>query len=164
VAYETAGKFAIVHYATAIDTLAKDSLLNLINAQRSVTVEAQAGANKATYPIYSAIAPLLELSFDGLVPVVTGKTEEFAITLKVLKGTDVENLNTFAAVTPNAGQIATIANIQYVPVDNDNTNDTPQTFIDGVALDFSTPIKFIISVDAVQDFKVEYTATVVVLE
>jgi hypothetical protein len=164
VKYETAGKFAIVHYATEVDTLKQDSLLNLIDTQKSVTVEAQAGANKATYPLYSAIAPLLNLSFNGLIPVVNGKTEGFDITLKVLNETDVEALSTTAMITTNAGQTATVANITWMPVDSDDTNNTPQIFVQGAPLDFSTPIKFIISVSAAEDFDVEYIATVVVLE
>jgi hypothetical protein len=168
VKYETAGKFSIVHYpAAAADTLAQDSLLNLINTQKSITVEPQAAANKATYPIYHAIAPLLELSFNDLTPDVTGKTEEFAITLKVLKGTDVEDLVTTADITTNPGQVATVANIQYAPVDNDDSNNTPVAFNPLVGLDFSTPIKFFITVvdsNIGKTFKVEYTATVVVLE
>jgi hypothetical protein len=165
VTYETAGKFSIVHYATAIDTLAKDSLLNLINTQKSITVEAQAGANKATYPIYSAIAPNLALSFLTLDPDVIGKTEEFGITLKVLKGTGLTAISTTAATTTNAGQVVTL--METVPVDNDNTNNTPVPFVSGGLVNFSTPVKFILTVTDAnlgKTFKVEYTATVVTLE
>lgn len=167
VKYETAGKYSIVHYpATAADTLAQDSLLNLINTQKAIAVEPQLAANKATYQIYSAIAPKLALKFTALNPVVSATIEEFTITFKVLKGTSVTDLETNAVVTvtPGAGQTADETDIEWVLVDNDNTNNTPQTFTNNQQLNFTTPIKFILTVDAAKDFKVEYTATVVVLE
>lgn len=166
VKYETAGKFSIVHYpATAADTLAQDSLLNLVITQKSITVEAQAGANKATYPILHAIAPNLELSFIMLDPDVIGKTEEFGITLRVLKGTTLTAISTTAATPTNAGQVVTL--METVPIDNDNTNNTPVPFVSGGLVNFSTPVKFILTVTDAnlgKTFKVEYTATVVTLE
>jgi hypothetical protein len=87
--------------------------------------------------------------------------------LKVLKGTNVASLSTTANITENPGQTALVANIEYAPVDNDDSNNDPVPFVPTTPMDFSTPIKFYVNVvdaNIGKTFKVEYTATVVVLE
>jgi hypothetical protein len=167
VKHETVGKFSIVHYATAIDTLKQDSLLNFINTQKSVTVEAQEESNKATYPISTAIAPKLELSFLTLNPAVVGKTELFGITLKVLKTTTLTAVPTASTITEaHAGQV--ITQIRTVPIDDNDANDTPVAFTTGTPVNFSTPVKFIVTFTDTnlpgKFINVEYTVTVIGLE
>lgn len=162
VKYETTGSYSIVHYASATDTLKQESLLNLVASQKQVTVEAQNDAT-ATFNLYYATAPNLELSFVTLNPNVEGKTEDFGVTLKVLKGTDVTALSTTSAVTANAGQ--TIVGVETVIQDDNDANNDPVPFVSGMVLNFSKPQKFIITwMQDGRPYKVEYLATVVVLE
>jgi hypothetical protein len=167
VKYETEGKFSILHYATEVDTLTQDSLLNFIITQKSVTVEAQEETIKATYPIFTAIAPKLELSFQTLNPAVVGKTELFDITLKTLKTTPLTALATTAAITEaHAGQGN--FTMETVPIDSNDANDLPIAFASGNNVNFTTPVKFIVTFTDTnlpgKTIKVEYTVTVVGLE
>lgn len=169
VSYNTAGDFGILHYATAVDTLEQDSLLDLRTAVRKeVTVEAQNGTTN-TYTIHPAIAPKIKLSFLALNPNVEASSgDDFTVNPKVLKGangTDVSSLVTTFTPTANAGQ--TIGVITMAPVDDDDTNDTPVVFVSGDVVDFSTPVKFwvtVVDTNIGETYKVEYTATVTVLE
>jgi hypothetical protein len=167
VKFETVGKFSIVHYATAIDTLVQDSLLNFTTTPgKSVAVEAQ-DETAANFPISYAIAPKLELSFLSLNPDVIGKTELFDITLKVLNTTPRTALATTSTITEaHAGQTNFV--LQTVPIDNNDANNTPVAFTSGSNVDFSTPVKFILSFEDStlpgKTIKVEYTVTVVGLE
>ncbi len=162
VSYNTAGDFGILRYTTATDTLKQDSLLNL-SSSKTVTVEAQDHSTKG-YTIYATVAPKLELTLTNINPTASATSgDDFNITLKVLKGTNVADLAVTSLVTPATG----VTGIKVVPVDDDDTNDTPVTFTSGDHVDFTTPVKFIVTVNNAtlgKTYDVVYTATVVVLE
>jgi trimeric autotransporter adhesin len=156
--YALDGAFANLKYGGK--KLVQDSMLNL-TSMKELVVRGQdsVSTGAATYKLYSAAAPKLELAFNGLNPTVTGKTDNFNVTLTVLTGTVLTDLVATSTVTPDAS--GTVTGVKAYE-DGDSTG---QDFVSGVtALDFSKPVRFELTVDDARGFtyKVNYTVSVVV--
>lgn len=152
VAYETTGKFATA-------SLQQDSLLNLTNPGTMV-ITAQNNTT-ATYKIYAAAAPKLQLAFNALVPAVTAVTTNFGITADVLNGpgsplpTYISSIATTSTVTTAAG--VTVTGITANGI----------LFVSGDPVDYSSNAEFVLTVvdsNLGITYKVTYTASVNVIK
>lgn len=152
--YALNGKFALVKYNGK--KLKQDSLLNLTSSKQ-IVVFGQDSVT-ATYDVYAVAAPKLELAFNGLVPPVTGVTDNFTIKLTVLKNTTVASLIPDATITAPAGVVVTMSTV---------SNNVATPFISGVTpVNFSSPVTFQLTVtDPALGFsyKVNYVVSVVVV-
>lgn len=147
-------EFAKAKYGT--ENFKQDTLLNLTTS-KTVKVVAQDGTEQ-DYTVVVVNAPKLELSFQGLNPVVNGTTSGFTVSLNVLKGTNVESLATTAVTSGDPVTAITIKD-----ADNDDEDDAPEPFNSGDAVNFSKSAEFELTANGSVTFKVKYTATVKVL-
>jgi len=152
VAYETTGKFATA-------SVQQDTLLNLTSAG-TIVITAQDNTT-ASYKIYAAAAPKLELAFNALVPAVSAVTTNFGITADVLNGpgsplpTYISAIATTSTVTSEAGVTVTGITANGIP------------FVSGDVVDYSSNAEFVLTVVDTNlgiTYKVTYTASVNVVK
>lgn len=135
----------------------QDALFKAIpsgQGSQKVTVKAQDPAiPPKDYALYAVDAPKLTLSFNGLSPVVMGKTTNFDIELRVLKQTPKS-----IATTMN---IALPAGVTVTSIEADGN-----VVVSGAVINYTKPVTFKLTVvdsNIGKTYVVTYTATLVQL-
>jgi len=130
IAYALNGKFATMSYGG--NPIKQDSLLNISANDKILKVTAQ-DATFADYKVYGVMAPKFVLSFDNLIPVVTGVVKDFNITMNVV--TQPSKIYNTYFTTPSlpAG----------VTVDNVKADDI--TITNGSLVDYTKPVKIAVT-------------------
>jgi hypothetical protein len=159
VGYALTGKFSILKYNGK--KVKQDSLLDLTTAVRKQLVVWAQDSSTATYDIYTAQAPKLELEFEDLIPVVKGVTSDFGITVTVLAGTDEKDLVPTATITEPAGVTSLLSDLKVV------IDGVPTPFVsETTSVNFDDPVVFELTVTDTNlgfTYKVRYTVTVVIV-